>query len=181
MLRYASGSAAWRIEARRSEASAWVPTCSRAGLLDVHRCALHWESLAAFSEEFPRIRTTPDIFVVDGNRRTCSGGTAALDMMLHLITERESRELANNVPALASASTLAARARAVAEPSRRLRRTRVDDRGDLDAGAVQRQRGIVTTVVIAEHDGAPARAHGELADVALRAPASSVPGRSLFA
>src|SRR5947199_1711676 len=97
MPRYASGSAAWRIEARRSEASAWVPTCSRAGLLDVHRCALHWESLAAFSEEFPRIRTTPDIFVVDGNRRTCSGGTAALDMMLQLITERESRELANNV------------------------------------------------------------------------------------
>ena len=70
---------------------------ARAGLLDGRRCALHWESLVAFSEEFPRIRTTPDIFVVDGNRRTCSGGTAALDMMLHLITEREGRALANDV------------------------------------------------------------------------------------
>lgn len=70
---------------------------ARAGLLDGRRCALHWESLAAFAEQFPRIRTTSDIFVVDGNRRTCSGGTAALDMMLHLITEREGRGLASDV------------------------------------------------------------------------------------
>jgi transcriptional regulator GlxA family with amidase domain len=70
---------------------------ARAGLLDGHRCALHWESLQAFAEEFPRIRTTTDIFVVDGNRRTCSGGTAALDMMLHLISERDGRALANDV------------------------------------------------------------------------------------
>jgi transcriptional regulator GlxA family with amidase domain len=70
---------------------------ARAGLLDGRRCALHWESLAAFAEQFPRVRTTPDIFVVDGDRRTCSGGTAALDMMLQLITERDGRALANDV------------------------------------------------------------------------------------
>ena len=70
---------------------------ARAGLLDGRRCALHWESLQAFGDEFPRIRTTTDIFVVDGNRRTCSGGTAALDMMLHLISERDGRALANDV------------------------------------------------------------------------------------
>jgi len=70
---------------------------ARAGLLDGRRCALHWESLAAFADEFPRVRTTTDIFVVDGNRRTCSGGTAGLDMMLQLITEREGRALANDV------------------------------------------------------------------------------------
>jgi transcriptional regulator GlxA family with amidase domain len=70
---------------------------ARAGLLDGRRCALHWESLAAFADEFPRVRTSSDIFVVDGNRRTCSGGTAALDMMLQLITERDGRALANGV------------------------------------------------------------------------------------
>jgi len=68
-----------------------------AGLLDGRRCALHWESLAAFSERFPRVRTTTDIFVIDGNRRTCAGGTAALDMMLQVITERDGRALANDV------------------------------------------------------------------------------------
>jgi transcriptional regulator GlxA family with amidase domain len=68
-----------------------------AGLLDGRRCALHWESLAAFSERFPRIRTTTDIFIIDGNRCTCAGGTAALDMMLQVITERDGRALANDV------------------------------------------------------------------------------------
>ena len=68
-----------------------------AGLLDGRRCALHWESLAAFSERFPRIRASADIFVVDGNRYTCAGGTAALDMMLQVITERDGRALANDV------------------------------------------------------------------------------------
>ena len=68
-----------------------------AGLLDGKRCALHWESLAAFSERFPRIHTTTDIFVIDGNRCTSAGGTAALDMMLQLITERVGRALANDV------------------------------------------------------------------------------------
>lgn len=68
-----------------------------AGLLDGRRCALHWESLAAFAERFPRIHTTTEIFVIDGNRFTCSGGTAALDMMLQVITDRNGRALANDV------------------------------------------------------------------------------------
>ena len=70
---------------------------AHAGLLDGRRCALHWESLTAFAEQFPRIRTTNEIFVIDGNRFTCSGGTAALDMMLQVITDRHGRALANDV------------------------------------------------------------------------------------
>lgn len=68
-----------------------------AGLLDGRRCALHWENLAAFGERFPRTQTHSDIFVIDGDRYTCAGGTAALDMMLQVITEREGRALANDV------------------------------------------------------------------------------------
>ena len=71
-----------------------------AGLLDGRRCALHWESLDAFAERFPRIRTTTEIFVIDGNRFTCSGGTAALDMMLQVIMDRDGRALANDVSEL---------------------------------------------------------------------------------
>lgn len=70
---------------------------AHAGLLDGRRCALHWENLAAFTERFPRIRTTTEIFVIDGNRYTCSGGTAALDMMLQIIMDRAGRALANDV------------------------------------------------------------------------------------
>ncbi len=68
-----------------------------AGLLDGRRCAVHWENLDAFVERFPRIHATSEIFVIDGNRFTCSGGTAALDMMLQLITDRDGRALANGV------------------------------------------------------------------------------------
>ena len=70
---------------------------AHAGLLDGRRCALHWESQAAFAEKFPRVRTTNDIFVIDADRYTCSGGTAALDMMLQLIATRHDRALANDV------------------------------------------------------------------------------------
>jgi transcriptional regulator GlxA family with amidase domain len=56
-----------------------------AGLLDDHRCAIHWENLAAISEEFPRVRFTPEVFIFDRDRITCSGGTAPLHMVLHLI------------------------------------------------------------------------------------------------
>ncbi len=94
---------------------------ARAGLLDGRRCALHWESLAAFAEQFPRIRTTSDLFVVDGDRRTCSGGTAALDMMLHLITERDGRALANDV----SEQFIHPRIRSMQDPQRMAVQTRL--------------------------------------------------------
>ena len=70
---------------------------AHAGLLDRRRCALHWESLDAFADRFPRIRATTDIYAIDGNRYTCAGGTAALDMMLQVIADRDGRELANDV------------------------------------------------------------------------------------
>jgi AraC family transcriptional regulator, glycine betaine-responsive activator len=70
---------------------------AHAGLLNGRRCALHWESLDAFADRFPRIRPATDIFVIDANRYTCAGGTAALDMMLQVIAERDGRDLANGV------------------------------------------------------------------------------------
>jgi len=90
-----------RLLARRGTALGGVSlgayVLAHAGLLDGRRCALHWESLDAFADRFPRIRPTTDIFVIDGNRYTCAGGTAALDMMLQVIAERDGRDLANAV------------------------------------------------------------------------------------
>ncbi len=65
------------------DTGAWV--LADAGLLDGRRCAIHWESLPAFSERFPEAEVYADLFEVDGNIYTCAGGTAALDMMLHRI------------------------------------------------------------------------------------------------
>nr|WP_281174379.1 GlxA family transcriptional regulator [Skermanella stibiiresistens] len=58
---------------------------ARTGLLDGHAATTHWECLDSLAEQFPRIEVQPSIFVIDRRRLTCAGGTAALDMMLHLI------------------------------------------------------------------------------------------------
>ncbi len=67
---------------------------ARAGLLDGYRCTIHWENLAGFVEEFPEIEITNELFEIDRNRFTCSGGTAAIDLMLNLIGREHGHGLA---------------------------------------------------------------------------------------
>lgn len=66
---------------------------ARAGLLNGYRCSTHWENLAALRQEFPSVGFEEEVFVVDRNRITCTGGTAPLDMMLHLISPKVGREI----------------------------------------------------------------------------------------
>lgn len=68
-----------------------------AGLLEGRRCTIHWENIDGLSEEFPHLEITNDLFEIDGNRVTCSGGTASLDMMLNLITQTHGSALAAEV------------------------------------------------------------------------------------
>ncbi len=70
---------------------------ARAGLLDGYRFTLHWENLDTFREEFPLLRPTPDVFEIDRNRLTSSGGTACLDMMLCLVGLQHGPQLAAEV------------------------------------------------------------------------------------
>lgn len=70
---------------------------ARIGLLDGHKCTIHWENLPGFIEDFPDIEVTADLFEVDDKRMTCSGGTAALDLMMHLIADKHGNEIATKV------------------------------------------------------------------------------------
>lgn len=70
---------------------------ARAGLLDGYRCTIHWENRPAFQEEFPQLNCTAKIYEIDRDRVTSSGGTAAMDLMLHLIAERHGDDLARRV------------------------------------------------------------------------------------
>ena len=58
---------------------------ARAGLLDNFSATIHWENLSALREEFPRVRISDQLFTIDRDRFTCSGGTAPLDLMLNHI------------------------------------------------------------------------------------------------
>ncbi|HWT70216.1 MAG TPA: GlxA family transcriptional regulator [Pseudomonas sp.] len=66
---------------------------AKAGLLDGYECSVHWEFLAAMQEAFPRVSMSASLFTLDRNRFTSSGGTAPMDMMLHLIGRDHGRAL----------------------------------------------------------------------------------------
>jgi AraC family carnitine catabolism transcriptional activator len=70
---------------------------AEAGLLDGEPITLHWEAWSAFAERYPGIRVTEELFEIGRRVITCAGGTAAIDMMLALITARHGRELAAQV------------------------------------------------------------------------------------
>lgn len=67
---------------------------ANAGLLDGYACTIHWENLTGFAEAFPDIEVSSDLFQIDRDRYSCSGGTSSLDMMLHLIALDHGHDLA---------------------------------------------------------------------------------------
>jgi transcriptional regulator GlxA family with amidase domain len=69
-------------------------TMAQAGLLDGKRATIHWENHDGFLEAFPEIELTKSIFTVDGKRITTAGGTASIDLMLHLIARDHGEDLA---------------------------------------------------------------------------------------
>lgn len=86
-----------RTLARRSKRIGGVCTGSwalaKAGLLDGFDCSVHWEFLAAMQEAFPLVNLSSSLFTLDRDRFTSSGGTAPMDMMLHLISRDHGHEL----------------------------------------------------------------------------------------
>lgn len=67
---------------------------ARAGLLEGYRCTIHWNCLDGFLETFPDIQASSELYCVDRSRFTCSGGTAAMDMMLNMIEVDHGPQLA---------------------------------------------------------------------------------------
>ena len=68
-----------------------------AGLLDGRRCTIHWEDLPSFRETFPELDVSDAIFEIDGPVFTCSGGTGAIDLFLHFVTEDFGTDIAAKV------------------------------------------------------------------------------------
>ncbi|MGE3290602.1 MAG: GlxA family transcriptional regulator [Geminicoccaceae bacterium] len=61
---------------------------AEAGVLAGRDFTIHWEHAPALAEAFPEIAPRPARYVIDGDRITCGGGVAPLDMMHALIAER---------------------------------------------------------------------------------------------
>ena len=110
-----------RLGARLGALSTGTYALAHAGLLDGYRVTIHWQHLAAFREDYPALDITDDLFEIDRNRLTCSGGEAALDMMLSLIALEHGRALATQV----SENFIHERIRDTSDPQRMALRTRL--------------------------------------------------------
>lgn len=73
---------------------------AKADLIKQRRCTIHWENLPGFLEAFPLINVSADLFEIDKELFTCAGGTAALDMMLAIISEDHGKQLTLQVAEL---------------------------------------------------------------------------------
>lgn len=67
------------------ESGAWL--LARAGLLDEHRAATHWEDFEEFAAAFPNVDLRPDRYVVDGRFITTSGASPTFDLMVDLVRQ----------------------------------------------------------------------------------------------
>ena len=70
---------------------------AEAGLLHKQRLTLHWEAIDAFSERYPGLQVTQELFEIDGRCITSAGGTSSLDLMLGLIGRDHGEALAVQV------------------------------------------------------------------------------------
>lgn len=70
---------------------------AKAGFLDGIETAVHWAWHDLFLEEFPDVRLVRNVFCARPKIVTASGGTAAADLMLHLISKAHGPDLATDV------------------------------------------------------------------------------------
>jgi transcriptional regulator GlxA family with amidase domain len=69
---------------------------ARAGLLDGYLTCVSWFHRQDFEADFPRLRlVTNRMYVVDGDRMTCAGGTSVVHLAAHLIEKHCGRALAS--------------------------------------------------------------------------------------
>lgn len=95
----ANGKLRWlaRRGVRMGGVSGGVFPLARAGLMDGHRCSLHWCYEAAFKSEFPQIETTDHVIAIDRRRYTVSGAAAVFELMLKLIVDKLGAEIMTEV------------------------------------------------------------------------------------
>jgi len=67
---------------------------AKAGLLDKYKAVVHWENMSALEEQFPGVSFSKQLYAIDRDRYTCSGGIAPLDLMLNIIKGHLGRDIA---------------------------------------------------------------------------------------
>lgn len=86
-----------RMGVRLGAISSGAYVLAAAGLLDNRDFTIHWEHAPMLREAYPELSPRQARYVIDGDRITCGGGVAPLDMMHALISERMGTHFAGRV------------------------------------------------------------------------------------
>lgn len=70
---------------------------AKAGVLDGYRCSVHWENIASLTNLFPGVSVSRNVYTIDRDRYTSSGGTAPVDMMLNIVRRQCGAEISVGV------------------------------------------------------------------------------------
>lgn len=68
-----------------------------AGQLAQYRVAVNWETYQQFTEQFERAIVSQQIFEIDRDRATCTGGQASIDFMLAMIARDHGPDLSERI------------------------------------------------------------------------------------
>ncbi|SMF46424.1 GlxA family transcriptional regulator [Pseudogulbenkiania subflava] len=75
---------------------------ARAGLLNSYRSTIHWQEINRFTEEFPEVIVSSNLYEIDRNRMSCAGGASTLDFMMVLVGQQHGHEFAAQLSELFS-------------------------------------------------------------------------------
>ena len=70
---------------------------ARSGILSGRKVTTHWSYGPGFQEQFPDIMFVEQLFTVDENTMTCSGGLAGVDFVLRLVADAHGESLAGEI------------------------------------------------------------------------------------
>jgi transcriptional regulator GlxA family with amidase domain len=65
---------------------------ARAGLLHQRRSTIHWQKHQPFSEHFPQLVVSSNLYEMDQMRMSCAGGLSTYDFLLALLAKRHGQD-----------------------------------------------------------------------------------------
>lgn len=70
---------------------------AKAGLVTGQKVTTHWSMMAGLAEAYPGLQVVEQLYSVEKPVMTCAGGTAGLDLMLHVVGRKNGDQLASEI------------------------------------------------------------------------------------
>lgn len=70
---------------------------AKAGLVSDQKVTTHWSMMAGLAEAYPDLEVVEQLYAIDKPVMTCAGGTAGLDLMLHIVGRKCGDQLAAEI------------------------------------------------------------------------------------